>query len=173
MCEIKDAVVLVADDCADNLFLMETILVGDGYRVETACSGEQAIREIHRLVPDLIILDMMMPGMTGAEVVERIKPFAHLAQIPIIICTANTYLKQQDLQGIANICYKPINIREMLTTVNSLVACCDRINSSTIVLDIEQDDPLYLEHQDLLAHSHDAQITWEKLRGQGYKIYKK
>lgn len=168
MCEIKDAVVLVVDDCEDNLFLLETILVQDGYKVETACSGGQAIEKIHQLVPDLVILDMMMPGMTGTEVIEQIKPFSHLAQIPIIICTANAYIAKQDLSGVANICYKPIEIGDMLTRVNSLIACCDRISSPTIVLDINQNDPLYAEHQNLLANVDSEFSILEKLNQQGY-----
>ena len=171
MCDIKDAVVLIVDDCADNLFLMETILVQDGYRVETACSGEQGIQKIHRLVPDLIILDMMMPGMTGAEVIEQLKPFPHLAQIPIIVCTANTCIAKPDLKTVASICYKPIDISDVLTKVNSLVACCGSNNNSTIILDVDEDDPLYLEHQDLLANSDNKFLSPEKLQEQGYKIF--
>lgn len=61
MCKIKDALVLVIDDCEDNLFLMELILVQDGYKVEKASSGKEGIAKIQKLIPDLIILDMMMP----------------------------------------------------------------------------------------------------------------
>lgn len=161
MCNTNDAVVLVVDDCEDNLFLMETILLQDGYRVETACSGEQGIQKIHQLVPNLIILDMMMPGMTGAEVIEQLKPFPHLTRIPIIICTANTYIRKINLEGVANICYKPIDIGDILIKVNSLVTCCDDINNSTVIL----------EHQNLLANCDSELLTVEKLQQQGYKIY--
>ena len=171
MCDIKDAVVLIVDDCADNLFLMETILLQDGYRVETACSGKQGIQKIHQLIPDLIILDMMMPGMTGAEVIEYIKPFPHLAQIPIIICTANTYIAKPDLKTVASICYKPIDISDVLTKVNSLVACCGNINSPTTILDVDEGAPFYLEHQELLANSDSKFLSLEKLQSKGYKIF--
>ena len=172
MCNTKDAVVLVVDDCEDNLFLMETILVQDGYRVETACSGDRGIQKIHQLIPNLIILDMMMPGMTGAEVIEQLKPFPHLAQIPVIICTANTCIKRNNLEKVASICYKPIDIGDILTKVNSLVACCNDINNSTIISNAEEDDALYLEHQNLLANSDSELLTVEKLQEQGFKIYK-
>lgn len=128
MCNVKDAVVLVIDDCEDNLFLMEMVLLQDGYKVETASCGAEGIKKIHQLVPDLIILDMMMPDMTGLEVVEHIKPYKDLARIPILLCTANRFIQQKDvdrIEEINDICYKPYDIGEIIAKINSLIACCD------------------------------------------------
>lgn len=126
MCEIKDALILVVDDNPDNLFLMETLLTLDGYRVETASCGREGIAKIHKLIPDLIILDMMMPDLTGFEVIEEIKIHQRLANIPIIVCTANKFVRHKNMQDVEAVCYKPINLESILAKVDSMVACCVR-----------------------------------------------
>ena len=173
MCDIKDAVVLVIDDCEDNLFLIEMILLQDGYRVEVANCGCEGVKKIHNLVPDLIILDMMMPDMTGIEVLKQIEPYQHLSRIPILFCTANTHIHQQDLKQIKNICYKPFDINELIAQVNSLVACCDRIKSPTIVIEVNEKDSLFVEHQKLISNYCDQSSTLEVLRNQGYEIFQR
>lgn len=127
MCDVKDALVLVIDDCEDNLFLMELILMQDGYKVEKASNGKEGIAKIHQFVPDLIILDMMMPDMNGFDVIEQIKPYQHLSHIPIIICTANKFVQKKNIQEVASVLYKPIDIESILTQINSLIACCNNI----------------------------------------------
>ena len=129
MCQTKNAVVLVIDDCQDNLFLMELILLEDGYKVEKAGSGKEGINKIHNLVPDLIILDLMMPDMTGLEVIEHIQPHGHLANIPVLLCTANRFIHQDDVVKVDNICYKPIDINNMLTQVHTLINCSEQLKN--------------------------------------------
>lgn len=171
MCDKKDAIVLVVDDCEDNLFLMELILAQDGYKVEKASCGIEGIEKIHQLVPDLIILDVMMPDMSGFEVVEKIKPHQHLSQIPILFCTANKFTDETVIEKVADVCYKPIDISEILRKVNSLIACCGSIKSPTLIVDVvETDDPLYLEYQQFLSHFRDEVATFELLQSQGYEI---
>jgi len=102
---------------------MELILVTDGYNVEKAGCGREGLAKIHNIVPDLIILDLMMPDMTGLEIIEHIRPFERLTRIPIILCTANRFIYQNDIVEIENICYKPIDIDNILNQVHSLTAC--------------------------------------------------
>lgn len=172
MCDLKDAVVLVIDDCEDNLLLMELILVQDGYSVEKASCGKEGIEKIHQLVPDLIILDMMMPDMTGLEVIEHIRPHCHLSHIPIIICTANKHINRDDLK-IKNICYKPVDINSILMQVNSLIACCDQIKSPTVIVDVYHNGSPHFEHQQLLSNFYDEILTRETLQRKGYEIIQK
>ena len=121
MCDIRDVVVLIIDDCQDNLFLMELILTEEGYQVAKASSGKEGVKKIHELLPDLIILDMMMPDMTGLEVIEHVQPHPHLANIPILVCTANRFIHQDDFIEVKNICYKPIDINNIIKQIHSLV----------------------------------------------------
>ena len=133
MCEYKNAVVLVIDDCEDNLFLMELMLADNGYKVETACCGKEGVLKIRELIPDLIILDMMMPDMTGLEVIDSIKPDSSLSQIPIIVCTANRFINKDDVSEVEDICYKPVNLANLLTQISSLIGCCEDIDRQNTI----------------------------------------
>lgn len=130
MGDVKDAVVLIVDDCEDNLFLMEMVLLQDGYEVEKACCGKEGIEKIHEIVPDLIVLDLMMPDMTGLEVIEQIRPYESLTNIPILVCTANRFMQKEDItkiEEVDDVCYKPYDINDLLSKINSLITCCDRV----------------------------------------------
>ena len=65
--------ILVVDDTPDNCLLIQAILQDEGYDVELSESGKDALAKIERLPPDLILLDVMMPGMDGYEVTRRIR----------------------------------------------------------------------------------------------------
>ncbi|MGB3570503.1 MAG: response regulator [Phormidesmis sp.] len=119
---------LVVDDLPDNLFLMEAVLGDeDGYQVEYVDSGKAALESIEESVPDLILLDIMMPEMTGYEVTRRIRQDQTLPHIPIILVTAHDELgAAESLQaGADGFIHKPFDIEEMLATIEStLQHCC-------------------------------------------------
>jgi len=81
----KKAAVLVVDDDVRMLRMMQRILELEGYRVLTAAGGEAALNVFDEETPDLVLLDIMMPGMDGYMVCQRIREFC---QIPIIMVTA-------------------------------------------------------------------------------------
>ena len=80
--------VLIVDDEESGRQTIESVLEGEGYNIELAENGFQAIDRARELLPDVILLDVMMPGMTGFEVCQRIRSDPELAEIPIIILTA-------------------------------------------------------------------------------------
>ena len=80
--------ILIVDDDTDAVAALESILEDRGYRVIAAADGETGLKEAHRIRPDLIILDIMMPGMDGYQVCEAIKSDAGLKHTPIIMVTA-------------------------------------------------------------------------------------
>jgi len=80
--------VLIVDDEEAGRQTIESVLEGEGYNIELAENGFQAIEKARSLLPDVILLDVMMPGMTGFEVCQRIRSDSQLAEIPIIILTA-------------------------------------------------------------------------------------
>ena len=80
--------VLIVDDEESGRQTIESVLEGEGYNIELAENGFQAIDKARELLPDVILLDVMMPGMTGFEVCQRIRSDPELAEIPIIILTA-------------------------------------------------------------------------------------
>lgn len=80
--------VLIVDDEESGRQTVESVLDGEGYNIAMAENGFQAIEKARGLLPDVILLDVMMPGMTGFEVCQRIRSDPQLAEIPIILLTA-------------------------------------------------------------------------------------
>ena len=82
------ATIMVVDDTPENLVLISKILLPEGYKVMTLPDGQSAIDAIKRTSPDLILLDVMMPGMDGFAVCSRLKADPRTASIPIIFISA-------------------------------------------------------------------------------------
>ena len=80
--------VLIVDDEYAGRQTLQSVLEGEGYHLEMAENGWQALEKAKALLPDVILLDVMMPGMTGFEVCQRIRNDPQVAEIPIIILTA-------------------------------------------------------------------------------------
>jgi two-component system KDP operon response regulator KdpE len=82
---MSGARVLVVDDEPQMLRSLRLILIGHGYDVVTAASGESALEEIGRRLPDVILLDLMMPGIDGLEVCRRVR---ERSEVPVIVLSA-------------------------------------------------------------------------------------
>ncbi|HET9913858.1 MAG TPA: HD domain-containing phosphohydrolase [Anaerolineales bacterium] len=82
------SIVLIVDDEYVGRETLQSVLEGEGYQLEMAENGKQAIEKAKQLLPDVILLDIMMPGMTGFEVCQRIRNDPQIAEIPIIMLTA-------------------------------------------------------------------------------------
>jgi adenylate cyclase len=85
--------ILVVDDVADNVEILRMRLTSLGYEVVVAEDGEQALAQVRETLPDLILLDIMMPKIDGLEVVRRLKADASLPFIPVILVTAKSSQK--------------------------------------------------------------------------------
>jgi len=84
----QPATLLIVDDEPQVRKLLETLLQHEGYQTLTAASGEEALQLVAKQPPDLILLDIMMPGMDGYEVASQLKGDAATASIPIIMLSA-------------------------------------------------------------------------------------
>jgi adenylate cyclase len=82
--------ILVVDDVPDNVEILEMRLASQGYEVAAAGDGVEALEKVRELLPDLVLLDVMMPRMDGIEAVRRLKADASLPFIPVILVTAKT-----------------------------------------------------------------------------------
>jgi two-component system cell cycle response regulator len=82
--------VLVVDDILPNVKLLEAKLASEYYEVLTATSGPEALEKVRNESPDIVLLDVMMPGMDGFEVCTEIKSDAKFAHIPVVMVTALT-----------------------------------------------------------------------------------
>src|SRR2546422_7190528 len=116
--------VLVVDDDQRNVRLMESILRSSGYQVLKAYNGEDALQVVENDSPDLLLLDVMMPKMSGFELCQRLKGRYQTRLLPIILVTALNALedKVQALEfGADDFLSKPINKVELLAKVRSVL----------------------------------------------------
>ncbi len=82
--------ILVVDDNADSVTIMRSILESRGYRVSVASGGAEALKQLEGERPNLVLLDVMMPEMSGFEVLQHIKDNAATGRLPVILVTAKT-----------------------------------------------------------------------------------
>ena len=116
--------VLVVDDIPANVKLLEAKLGAEYFDVVTAHSGEQALTLIGKELPDVVLLDVMMPGMDGFEVCRRIKANPATAYLPVVMLTALDQLadRVQGLEaGADDFLTKPVNDVALFARVRSLV----------------------------------------------------
>ena len=114
--------VLVIDDTPENLTVLLRILTKHGYQVRPALSGEIALKAVQEDIPDLILLDIMMPGMNGFEVCGKLKSDARTQNIPIIFISAlgDTEDKIKGFQaGGVDYISKPFHVDEVLARVKT------------------------------------------------------
>ena len=100
MTTIENPKILAVDDTPDNLFLLEAILSEESYQFSGAESAKSALETVQKLPPDLILLDVMMPGIDGFETCRRLKSNQVTASIPIIFMTALTN-EEAKVQGLS------------------------------------------------------------------------
>ncbi|MBE9014503.1 response regulator, partial [Pseudanabaenaceae cyanobacterium LEGE 13415] len=114
--------ILIVDDTPTNLDVISETLSDAGFKIAIATSGERALQQIDRRPPDLILLDVMMPGMDGFETCRQIKTTPQHREIPIIFMTAlsDTDSKVQALElGAVDYITKPFQEREVLARVKT------------------------------------------------------
>jgi adenylate cyclase len=118
-----DPLILVVDDLAPNVRLLEAVLSPKGFRVATASSGQEALDVLGKQHPDLVLLDIVMPGMDGYEVCRRIREDPGTAFLPVIMITASG--EEEKIRAIESgaddFVNKPFDQAELLARVRSLV----------------------------------------------------
>ena len=116
--------ILVVDDVADNLFLIQMVLEAEGYQVEVVDSGKAALAKIEQKSPDLMLLDIMMPGMNGYEVARHIRQNSNLPYIPIIMISGCE--QTDEFQGFETLTEafipKPIDFDKLLYQIRAISA---------------------------------------------------
>lgn len=111
--------VLVCDDETDLLSAVSGVLKDEGYEVVECADGKQALESLLAHRPDLVLVDVMMPYMTGPELVDAVKGYPALAGLPIVLMSAVDDPKLK--HGIAGFLKKPFPLRRLLSTVEAVL----------------------------------------------------
>jgi CheY-like chemotaxis protein len=116
--------VLIADDNQQNCELLDAYLSDEGYEISMAFDGQQTLDTVAESQPDLILLDIMMPRLSGYEVCQQLKQDKQTRDIPILMVTA--LAEKADIEkaveaGCDDFLSKPVNSLELKTRVRSLL----------------------------------------------------
>jgi len=117
--------IMVVDDNEDIIFMLRSVLEKDGYQVIEAKSGEECLRKVENAQPDLILMDIMMPGINGWEACKKIKESELRTSVPISMLSVRK--DREDLKKSFEYAHadahleKPVNFEDLRRTVSSLV----------------------------------------------------
>ncbi len=114
--------ILIVDDSETNLILIEAVLLDEGYKTDVANSYFKAIDSLKKSIPQLILLDVLMPQKTGFDLMKKLKEDERYNKIPIIIVTAyasnDNKLIAREL-GAVDVIEKPIDIPDFLLKIEN------------------------------------------------------
>ena len=114
--------VLIIDDVAEVRDLLRAILESHDYQTITAVNGKEALEKVRQELPDLIIVDVLMPEMDGFVFLKELKKEQALSKIPVVVLTARAKMADSfHAFGVDGFLVKPINADEMVSTVNALI----------------------------------------------------
>ena len=169
-----DATILIVDDEIQNRKLLEALLRPEGYLTVSAASGEEALEAIARFPPDLILLDIMMPGMDGYRVARILKGSPRTADIPIIMITASDdrAARLSGLEaGAEDFLTKPVDRAELWVRVRNhlrLKAFGDYLKNHSALLEKEVQKRIadldHLAHYDTLTGLPNRKLFYETLQ---------
>jgi DNA-binding response OmpR family regulator len=147
--------ILAVDDSPESLGFLTDALESDGRTVLVAASGEAALRVISRVVPDLILMDAVMPGMDGFETCRRLKATASVSHVPVIFMTGLTeteHVVHALESGGVDYLTKPIDIDELRARIRVHLANARSAQSARVALDAAG--------RHLLALSRAGAVLW-------------
>ncbi|NER24038.1 MAG: response regulator [Symploca sp. SIO1C2] len=149
--------ILLVDDNPKNLRLLQMMLNDAGYKVRTILNGKLALRAVEIVKPDLILLDINMPGMDGYEVCQKLKSQEQTVDIPIIFISAlnDIYdkVKAFEIGGVDYIT-KPFEVQEVLVRVKNQLLICQQKKQLQ-----EKNEQLQLLERAIAASSNGIVIT--------------
>ena len=116
--------ILIVDDSSTNVVLLDAVLNEKGYQIFAALSVKEAYAILEKDIPDLVILDLLMPKFNGYDFLARIRSDSRWDQIPVILVSAVTesedIKKAQSFGGIVDFIQKPVDIEQISDLVDSV-----------------------------------------------------
>lgn len=157
--------ILIVDDKPENLRLLSTMLTGQGYKVRKAVNGERALQAANAVAPDLILLDVMMPGMNGYETCDHLKAAPETQGIPIVFVSAldDTQGKVKAFKaGGVDYITKPFQEQEVLARVKTHLTL-SRLQKQVKAASDLKDEMLRLVVQELIGPVNGLEFGITKL----------
>ncbi|MBD1835301.1 EAL domain-containing protein [Cyanobacteria bacterium FACHB-472] len=164
--------ILIVDDTPENLRLLSKMLTKEGYNIRKALNGQMALTAVQSVVPDLILLDIMMPSMDGYQVCKHLKADPRTAEIPVIFLSAlSDAFDKVKAFGVGGADYitKPFQLEEVLTRVqNQLTLKAAKIQTQQINAQLEErvkerTHQLELANQELKRQISERMLLQEQL----------
>ncbi|MDK3074430.1 response regulator [Sedimentitalea sp. JM2-8] len=121
--------VLLIEDEPNIIEAIRFLLTRDGWRVDTHCDGTDAVQVIEAAKPDLVILDLMLPGKSGMDVLRDVRGIPEFAELPVLMLTARGQSRDRDMAekaGVSRFMTKPFSNAEVVTAVRDLLAQASR-----------------------------------------------
>ena len=121
--------VLLIEDEPNIIEAIRFLLTRDGWNVNTHSDGTDAVEVVQDAKPDLVILDMMLPGRSGMDILRDLREIVELAGLPVLMLTARGQSRDRDMAekaGVSRFMTKPFSNTEVLTAVRDLVAQASR-----------------------------------------------
>lgn len=117
--------ILAVDDESDVLLIIKTALHSEGFDVKTASSGPDALSMVEEFQPDLMILDLMMPEMTGFELLEKVRTVPELKHTPVIMLTGvaeKDKIREAINVGVSFYIVKPFEFHDLISKVRIAIS---------------------------------------------------
>ncbi|ALG68251.1 response regulator [Beggiatoa leptomitoformis] len=116
--------ILIVDDSPTDAYLVKNILESQGYQTSEASNGEEGIQKAKEIKPNLIIMDVVMPGLNGFQATRKITKSEETKSIPVIIVSSKDMESDRAwglMQGAKEFLVKPVKQAELLATVKKLI----------------------------------------------------
>lgn len=116
--------ILIVDDSPTDAYLVKNILEGQGYQTTEASNGEEGIQKAKELKPNLIIMDVVMPGLNGFQATRKITKSPDTSLIPVIIVSSKNMESDRAwgiMQGAKDFLVKPVKQDELIQTIKKLI----------------------------------------------------
>jgi two-component system cell cycle response regulator DivK len=118
------SVILIVEDNEKNMKLARDVLQSKGYATLEAITGEEGVRMAKERTPDLVLMDIQLPGINGMEALKQLRADPACARIPVVAFTASVTPTDRSLiaaAGFDGFLSKPVNLKEFLDTVRRLL----------------------------------------------------
>jgi two-component system sensor histidine kinase EvgS len=170
--QFNPAIVLVADDDAENRKLLLDVFKDTALKVIEATNGEKAVEMAEIYNPDIILMDLKMPGLSGYDALKSIRAMTHTRDIPVLVLTATVYNVNEEIlkaKGFNEYIIKPIQIDEVIFMLakyltHTVIDAPESINKPVKEPDLDDQDSLQLDEETINEIREQLLSLWQEIK---------